>query len=112
MDARPPCAFNYYMARCNECNSVITIQDDDCYVCGEPVPGAKKRATRRRREQKPAPPITPLSNLLFIASLVLTLVSFLSNHKMSMSLSATLSGILFVARLVSDRVAAKTGYAQ
>jgi hypothetical protein len=58
-------------------------------------------------ERKPAAPLTPLSNLLFVASLVLTLVSFLSNHKMSMSLSATLSGALLAARVLSDRLAAR-----
>ena len=51
--------------------------------------------------------MTPLSNLLFVASLALTLVSFLSSQKMSVSFSATLSGLLFVARIVSDRMAAK-----
>jgi|SRR5579862_9981 len=95
------------MARCEECNSVITRTDSQCYICGQPVPGMKKRSTRREKQPKPTPPITPLSNLLFIASLVLTLVSFLSNHKMSFSVSVTLSVILLVARIFADRVAAK-----
>ena len=97
------------MTRCNECNGVITKTDSECYICGEPVPGAKKRSwlRNRKKEPKPAPPVTPLSNLLFMASLVLTLVSFLSGQKMSIGLSATLSGTLFVARIFSDRLAAK-----
>lgn len=107
MDAPRLSDFNLVMARCNECSSVITKTDLECYVCGQPVPGAKKRLSRRNKETKPAPPVTPLSNLLFMASLVLTAVSFLSSHKMSVSCSATLSGILFVARIFSDRLAAK-----
>jgi hypothetical protein len=95
------------MARCNECNSVITRSDSECYVCGEVVPGAKKRLQRRKKEPKPVPPVTPLSNLLFMASLVLTLVSFLSSQKMSIGLSATLSSILLLARVFADRLAAK-----
>ena len=95
------------MARCNECNSVITRTDSECYVCGEVVPGAKKRSQRRKKEPKPVPPVTPLSNLLFMASLVLTLVSFLSSQKMSIGLSAALSGILLLARIFADRLAAK-----
>jgi hypothetical protein len=88
------------MARCNECNSVITKADSQCYICAEPVLGAKE-------QPKPAAPVTPLSNLLFIGSLVLTVVSFFLGEKMSLSLSATLSGVLFIARICSDRMAAK-----
>jgi hypothetical protein len=95
------------MARCNDCNSIITRTDSECFVCGETVPGAKKRSQRRKKEPKPVPPVTPLSNLLFIASLVLTLVSFLSSHKMSIGFSASLSGILLLARVFADRMAAK-----
>jgi hypothetical protein len=83
------------------------MDDQACYICGEPVPGAKKRSKRPKKPPKPVAPVTPLSNLLFIASLVLTAVSFLSTHKMSLSLSATLSGILLIARVLSDRMAAK-----
>ena len=95
------------MTRCKQCYGVVTKVDSECYICGEPVPGFKKNASRRKKEPKPASPITPLSNLIFIASLVLTLVSFLSSQKMSLSVSATLSGVLLVARILSDRLAAK-----
>jgi hypothetical protein len=95
------------MARCNECNSVLTKTDSECYICGDPVPGAKKRVWRRKKEPKPVAPVTPLSNLIFMASLVLTLVSFLSSQKMSIGFSASLSGILLLARVFSDRMAAK-----
>jgi hypothetical protein len=95
------------MARCDECNSVLTKTDLECYICGTPVPGAKKVAGRRKKEPKPIPPVTPLSNLLFMASLVLTLISFLSTQRMSFGFSATLSGILLIARIFSDRMAAK-----
>ncbi len=30
------------MARCNSCNGIITKTDLDCYICGDPVPGAKR----------------------------------------------------------------------
>lgn len=94
------------MGRCNECGSVIAKNDVQCYVCGDPVPGAKKSLLRRKKQAKVAPPITPLSNVLFIASLLLTLISFFT-HRMSLSMTATLSGGLFVARIFSDRLAAK-----
>lgn len=44
MDAARPRASNGTMARCNSCNGVITRRDLNCYVCGEPVPGAPQRS--------------------------------------------------------------------
>jgi hypothetical protein len=96
------------MTRCNACNGVIKRIDVECYTCGEPVPGAIKPFWRRKREpkDKPAAPVTPISNLLFIASLVLTGVSFLSPQKLPLPVTASLSVILLVARIVTDRKAA------
>jgi len=71
------------------------------------VPGEKNLFGHRKKESKPRPPVTALSNLLFLASLMLTLVSFLCGEKMPLWLGATLSAILLVARIVSDRIAAK-----
>jgi hypothetical protein len=98
------------MARCNQCNSVITRSDVECFVCNEPVPGAKKPFWRRKNEPKApsqATPVTPLSNLLFVASLGLTLFSFIAPHAMSVAAGSTVGGLLFVARIASDRVAAR-----
>jgi hypothetical protein len=81
--------------------------DSACYICGLPVPGAKKLSLRRNKEPKPRPPVTPVSNLLFLASLVLTVVSFFAGQKMSVSFSATISGLLLIARVFTDRMAVK-----
>jgi hypothetical protein len=95
------------MARCNECHGVVTVQDAECYICGLPVPGAKKRLLKPKKETKERPPVTPVSNLLFMASLALTIASFFVGHKMSLSFSVTLSVLLLVARILSDRLAAR-----
>jgi hypothetical protein len=97
------------MTRCNSCNSVVTKGDLECYICGDPVPGAAKASWRRPREPKAkkTAPVTPLSNLLFIASLALTVISFLSSQKMPLPVALTLSGILLTARILTDRRAAK-----
>jgi hypothetical protein len=97
---------DWVMARCNECNSVVTRSDSECYICGVPV-AAKIPFWRRRKERRVVPPVTPLSNLLFVASIGLTLFSFLLPNRMSVSLGATLGGLLFVARIISDRIALK-----
>lgn len=92
------------MARCAECYGIIARTDSECYICGRPVPG-RKRWAWRKKEAKPAPPVTPFSNLLFVASIALTLVSFLAPNTIPVTVGTTLGGILFVARLVSDRIA-------
>ena len=92
--------------RCNSCNSVITRSDVECYICNEPVPGARKPFWRRAMRAKDPAPVTPLSNLLFVASLVLTGICFLT-HRVPPSVTAGLSGILFAARIFTERRAAK-----
>jgi len=94
------------MTRCNTCNGIVTKTDSDCFTCGEPVNGrarGKRTSKGNRATAKPAAQVTPVTNLLFMASLVLTGVSFLSDQKMPLPISASLSGVLFVARLVTDR---------
>jgi hypothetical protein len=108
MDACPISAFNTGMARCYQCYSVLAVKDSECYVCGSPVPGAKKKkAPPSGKAPKEAAPLTPISNILFIASLVFTVISFVLGEKMSLTVSATLSVTLFLARIFNDRVAAK-----
>ena len=91
------------MALCIECHSVVTRTDSECYICGLPVPGAKNSFWRRTKNPKPIPPVTPLSNLLFVVSVALTVSSFLWPNMMPVSFAATLGGLLFVARIASDR---------
>jgi len=86
-----------------ECYSVITRTDSECYICGLPV--KKRRFWPRKKQHKPLAPVTPVSNLLFVASLGLTVFSFVSPNTMPVSVGATLGGLLFVARIVSDRIA-------
>ena len=99
------------MTRCNTCNGIVTKTDSECFTCGERVPGAPRPARfqkpKSKAKAKTAAPVTPVTNLLFMGSLVLTGVSFLSSHKMPLPVSATLSGALFVARLVTDRKVAR-----
>jgi hypothetical protein len=95
------------MTRCNSCNSVITRSDAECYICNEPVPGLAKPFWRRKPEPsaKPVAPVTPVSNLLFMGSLVLTGICFFT-HQIPLPVSLALSGILLAARFVTDRSAA------
>jgi hypothetical protein len=96
------------MTRCNACNGVITRTDLECYSCGEAVPGTRKLfwSGKRQSRAKAAAPVTLASNLLFMTSLVLTGISFFSSQKLPLPVTATLSVILLVARIVTDRRAA------
>src|ERR1700722_9424980 len=93
------------MTRCNTCNGIVTKTDTNCFTCNEPVNGTGRGVGRRKGTPKTKLPaqITPVTNLLFMASLVLTGVSFLSSQKMPLPVSAGLSGLLLLARVVTDR---------
>jgi hypothetical protein len=109
------------MQRCISCNGILTKTDTECYVCGEPVPGARKRAKRpqpqaaparrtvetRKLEARPISPISRLSNLLFVGSLVLTGFAFLSEQKLPIALSLGLSVVLLSMRLFDGRAGTK-----
>jgi hypothetical protein len=69
------------------------------------VPGRQKPFWHRTKEPRETPLVTPFSNLLFVASVGLTLFSLVFPNRMSVSFGATLGGLLFVARIVSDRIA-------
>lgn len=101
MDAPVLSAFNLVMGRCDQCGSVIAKQDFECYVCGQPVPGAKKRRLPGKKDRKPAPPVTSVSNVLLIISLAMTALSYFSSDRILLPVAAALAGCLFVARIIS-----------
>ena len=109
------------MTRCNSCNGLVTKNDVECFVCGEPIPGARKRGKRVKaapvarfapvapapRVEQPIKPMARVSNLLFLGSLVLTAFSFLSDQKLPVAVCLGLSVILLSMRLFDGRVAGK-----
>jgi hypothetical protein len=107
------------MTRCNSCNGLVTKNDVECFVCGEPIPGARKRGKQRVKAvpvahlaqapsmEPPAKPIARVSNLLFLGSLVLTALSFLSDQKLPVAVCLALSVILLSMRLFDGRIASK-----
>ncbi|HUA21075.1 MAG TPA: hypothetical protein VMB25_20145 [Bryobacteraceae bacterium] len=100
------------MTRCNSCNGILTRTDVECYVCGEPVPGARKRARRTPAAklepgQAPAKPASPLNNLLLLGSLALAAYCYYAGLKMPLALSLGLSVALLSMRFLDGRVAHK-----
>ena len=97
--------FNWGMARCNSCNGMVTRQDLQCYVCGEPVPGRGKPFWRRSSKSKTSAPATPLSNLLFVASLLFTGICLIAPQRVPLTVGITFSAALLGARIMVDRLA-------
>jgi hypothetical protein len=100
------------MTRCNSCNGILTKTDVECYVCGEPVPGARKRARRTPAAQlepgqAQAKPASPLSNLLILGSLALAVFCYVSGLKTPLALTLGLSVALLSMRLLDGRMASK-----
>jgi hypothetical protein len=87
------------MARCIYCHSVVTRDEDHCYVCGDKVP----RSARARTAVKPRP-VSGLTNLVFLASLAFTAYCFFAEHKLSLSLTIAVSCALLLLRILAERL--------
>jgi len=100
------------MTRCNSCNGILTKTDVECYVCGEAVPGARKRVRRAPAVKlesgvAQAKPVSPLSNLLFLFSLLVSGYCFYCGQKTAFAVSLGLSVALLCMRLLDGRLADK-----
>ena len=105
------------MTRCNSCNGILTKTDVECYVCGEPVPGARKRARRApavklESGEAQAKPVSPLGNLLFLCSLLVAGLCYYFGQKTALAVSLGLSVALLSMRLLDGRVAGKDSSVQ
>jgi hypothetical protein len=86
------------MGRCIYCHSVVTKEEDYCYVCGDSVPKEPKAAVRRR-------PVSGLTNLVFLASLAFTFYCFFAEHKLSLTATVLISSALLLIRILAERLA-------
>lgn len=84
------------MARCANCYGVVTKDDAVCYSCGDSVP----KEIRAGLAAKAAKPVSNFSNMLFLGSLGLTAVSFLSPYKLPLAASLAVSVVLFLLRFL------------
>jgi len=89
------------MSRCIYCYSLITKDEDRCYVCGDKVPGHLRVATKGSR------PVSGLTNVIFLASLAFTAFCFFAEHKLSLPLTLGISSALVLLRMGAERLASK-----
>ena len=85
------------MGRCVYCHSVVTRDEDSCYVCGDKVPKYATAAVKRA-------PVTALTNVVFLASLAFTGYCCFAEHKLSLPMTLATS-----PRSCSSRMARRGG---
>jgi hypothetical protein len=83
------------MGRCVYCHSVVTKEEDHCYVCGDTVPPYIKGAVKRR-------PVSGWTNTIFLASLGFLGYRFFAEHKLSLPVTLAISSALLLLRLVAE----------
>jgi hypothetical protein len=88
------------MGRCTYCHSVVTKEEDYCYVCGDSVPKEPKAALRRQ-------PVSTFTNLVFLTSLGFTFYCFFAVHKLSLPITLTISLALLLIRILAEQLVNK-----
>jgi hypothetical protein len=88
------------MGRCTYCHSVVTKDEDYCYICGDSVPKEPKAVVRRQ-------PVSGWTNLAFLGSLGFTFYCFFAVHKLSLPITLTISLALLLIRILAEQLADK-----
>ena len=94
-------ALNVDMGRCIYCHSVVTRDEDSCYVCGDSVPKQPKTAVVKHQ------PVSPLTNIVFLAGLAYMAYSFFGPHKLPLPVTVAISSSLLLIRILAQRMAGK-----
>jgi hypothetical protein len=93
------------MGRCIWCHSVVSKDEDYCYVCGDNVPShAVPNNTRKMVKRRP---VSALTNAAFLVSLAVTAYYFFAEHKLSLPVALTISSALLLIRIVAEGLAGK-----
>ncbi len=92
-------ALNVDMGRCIYCHSVVTKDEDSCYVCGDSVPRQSKAAVVNR------PPVSGLTNAVFVAGLACTAYGFFGPHRPPLPVTVAISSSLLLVRIFAQRMA-------
>ena len=88
------------MTRCLACNGILKQGETVCYACGDGVP---KEASKNPWTKR----FSLLITLAFLASLVLTGVSFFSNRTPPFSVCVAASVILLFVKRSADQLREK-----
>ena len=86
------------MGRCIYCHSVVTKEEEYCYICGDSVPKQATAMVKRR-------PMSAMTNTVFLASLAFTAYCFFAEHKLSLPVTLAISSALVLIRVFAERLA-------
>jgi hypothetical protein len=78
----------------------MTREEEQCYICGDSVPKRLQEAVKRQ-------PVSPMTNVVFLASLGFTAYCFFGEHKLSLPMTLAISCTLLLVRIVAERIAKK-----
>jgi len=76
---------------------VVTRDEDQCYVCGDHVPRHTRAVAKPR-------PVSPLTNIVFLASLGFTIYCFVAGPKLSLPVTLAISSALLGLRIIAERL--------
>lgn len=94
------------MGRCVYCHSVVTRDDDFCYVCGDDLRGLNRLRRHTAAAVQPRP-LSGWTNLVFVASLGFTAYCFLAEHKLSLLVTLGVSCGLLALRVGAEYLVKK-----
>jgi hypothetical protein len=78
----------------------MTKEEEQCYICGDTVPKRLHAPVKRQA-------VSPLTNVVFLASLAFTAYCFFGEHKLSLPMTLAISSTLVLVRIVAERIAKK-----
>jgi hypothetical protein len=84
------------MGRCVYCHSVVTSQEDSCYVCGDSVPQHVKGPVERR-------PVSALTKVAFVSGVAVTVAGFFWG-RMSLPAMLLICSLLLLIRISAERL--------
>jgi hypothetical protein len=86
------------MGRCIYCHSVVTKDEDQCFVCGDTVPQRFKAQVAVQSR-----PVSAWTNVIFLASLAFTAYCFFGAPKLSLPVTIAL-------RILAERLVNRNQY--
>jgi hypothetical protein len=78
----------------------MTREEEQCYICGDSVPQRLQVAVKRQA-------VSPMTNVVFLASLAFTAYCFFGEHKLSLPVTLAISSTLLLVRIIAERIAKK-----
>ena len=78
----------------------MTREEEQCYICGDSVPKRLHAPVKRQ-------PVSPTTNVVFLASLGFTAYCFFGEHKLSLPVTLAISSTLLLVRFIAERIAKK-----